>query len=78
VPAPFPGPDLLGPSDEGDGAHITYKAKVPQSLLNPHKRVVLIHGSGTATNKGQIGAIHVTTSSTTLKFTMRLVRIPFH
>jgi hypothetical protein len=78
VPAPFPGPDLLGPSDEGDGAHITYKAKVPQSLLNPRKHVVLIHGSGTATNKGQQGAIHVTSSSTTLKFTMRLVRIPFH
>jgi hypothetical protein len=38
--------------------------------------VVLIHGSGTATNKGQQGAIHVTSAKTTLKFTMRLVRIP--
>jgi hypothetical protein len=75
VPSPFPGPELLGPEDTGDGAHITYKAKVPQTLLNPHKRVLLIHGSGTATNKGQEGAIHITSSTTTLKFTMRLRRV---
>lgn len=75
VPAPFAAVDLLGPSDEGDGAKITYKAKVPSSLLNPRKKVVLIHGSGTATNKGQEGAIHITSATTTLKFTMRLRRV---
>jgi len=74
VPAPFPGPELLGPDDEGDGAHISYRARVPKSLLNPHKRVIVIHGSGTATNKGQEGAIHVTSSTTKLKFKMRLRR----
>src|SRR5262249_41231241 len=68
VPAPFPGPSLLEPGDTGEGNHTTYKAKVPKSLLNPHKHVVLIHGSGTSTNRGQEGAIHVTSASTTLKF----------
>jgi hypothetical protein len=76
VPAPFEAIDLLGPNDEGDGEKIHYKARVPSSLLNPHKKVVLVHGSGTATNKGQAGAIHVTSASTTLKFTMRLRRVP--
>jgi hypothetical protein len=74
VPSPFAGPELLGPYDTGNGARITYKAKVPQSLLNPHKKVVLVHGSGTATSKGQEGAIHITSATTTLKFTMRLRR----
>ncbi len=75
VPSPFPGPELLGPDDTGDGAHITYKARVPRSLLNPHKRVIVIHGRGIATNKGQEGAIHITSATTTLKFTMRLRRV---
>lgn len=78
VPAPFAGPDILGSGDNGQGNQVTYKAKVPKSLLNVHKHVVLIHGSGTAAGKGQEGAIHITTSETKLKFTMRLVRIPLH
>jgi hypothetical protein len=39
-------------------------------------KLVLIHGCGTATNEGQEGDIHVTSATTTLKFTMRLRRVP--
>jgi hypothetical protein len=77
VPAPFAPVGLLGPFDEGQGAKVHYKATVPSSMLNPRKKVVLIHGSGTATTgKDQEGAIHLTSASTTIKFTMRLVRVP--
>ncbi|HEY7630360.1 MAG TPA: hypothetical protein VH817_06665 [Thermoleophilaceae bacterium] len=76
VPASFEFPELVQPGDNGTGAHIVhFSARVPRSLLNPHKHVVVIHGSGEATNKGQEGAIHVTSATTTLKFTMRLVRV---
>ncbi|HEY2603043.1 MAG TPA: hypothetical protein VGI67_15910 [Thermoleophilaceae bacterium] len=57
------------------GVHTSFKAKVPSSLLNPRKHVVLIHGLGTSTEKGQQGAIIVDSATTTLKFTMRLVRV---
>jgi len=76
VPASYEFPELVQPGDNGTGAHIVhFSAKVPRSLLNPHKHVVVIHGSGEATNKGQEGAIHVTSATSTLKFTMRLVRV---
>ncbi|HEX6460748.1 MAG TPA: hypothetical protein VF032_17655 [Thermoleophilaceae bacterium] len=61
-----------------DGLHARYRAKVPAGLLNPHKHVVVIHGSGTATQSGQEGAIFMDSTSTTLNFTMRLVRVPLH
>jgi hypothetical protein len=38
--------------------------------------VIVIHGKATATNSGQEGDIHVTSAVSTLKFTMRLVRVP--
>lgn len=76
VPLGFGFPAVLTPSDDGSGSHIKYSAPAPRSLLNPHKHVIVIHGKATATNSGQEGAIHVTSAVSTLKFTMRLVRVP--
>jgi hypothetical protein len=78
VPAPFAPVDLVGPFDTGvGGTRVHYRATVPSSMLNPRKKVIVIHGSGTATTgKDQEGAIHLTSASSTIKFTMRLVRVP--
>jgi hypothetical protein len=76
VPMGFAFPGVLTPSDDGSGSHIKYSAPAPRSLLNPHRHVIVIHGKGTATNSGQEGSIHVTSAVSTLKFTMRLVRVP--
>jgi len=77
VPVGFGFPNVLPPSDEENGSHIKYSAPAPRSLLNPHKHVITIHGNATATNSGgQQGDMHVTSAVSTLKFTMRLVRVP--
>jgi hypothetical protein len=74
VPVAFAFPNVLPPQDDENHSHIRYSAKAPSSLLNPHKRVVIIHGKGTAANSGQEGSIHVTSATSTLRFTMRLRR----
>jgi hypothetical protein len=76
VPMAYGFPAMLAPSDDGSGSHIKYSAPAPRSLLNPHKHVIVIHGKATATNSGREGDIHVTSAVSTLKFTMRLVRVP--
>ena len=70
-------PDLVGTTDPGRDEHATYSAKVPRGLLNPHKRVLVIHGKGTATRHGRDGGVYVDSGTTSLSFTMRLVRVPF-
>jgi hypothetical protein len=78
VPVAFAFPQFLAPGDAENGSRIKYSAPAPRSLLNPHKHVIVIHGKGTATiaSPVQEGSIHVASAVSTLKFTMRLVRVP--
>jgi hypothetical protein len=76
VPKAFGFPDVLPPKDYENHSTIKYSAKAPASLLNPHKKLVIVHGSATATNSGQDADMHVTSAVSTLKFTMRLRRAP--
>jgi hypothetical protein len=69
-------PDLAGTTDPGRDERATYSAKVPRGLLNPHKRVLVIHGKGTVTRHGRDGGTFVDSGTTSLSFTMRLVRVP--
>jgi hypothetical protein len=69
-------PEMPATTGGLDHLRVKYSAKVPSSLLNPRKHVVTIHGHATATTAGQQGAIIVSSAQTTLKFTMRLVRVP--
>lgn len=69
-------PEMPGTVGGLDNLKTHYSAKVPKSMLNPRKHVVLIHGTGTSTTHGQEGSIIVNSATTTLKFTMRLVRVP--
>jgi hypothetical protein len=71
-------PDLAGTTDPGRDEHATYSAKLPRGLLNPHKHVLLIHGKGTVTRHGRDGGVYVDSGTTSLSFTMRLVRVPLH
>jgi hypothetical protein len=69
-------PDLAGTTDPGRDERATYSANVPRGLLNPHKRVLVIHGKGTVTRHGRDGGTFVDSGTTSLSFTMRLVRVP--
>jgi hypothetical protein len=71
-------PDLAGTTDPGRDERVTYSARLPRGLLNPHKRVLVVHGRGTVTRHGRDGGTFVDSGTTTLSFTMRLVRVPFH
>lgn len=71
-------PDIVGTTDPGRDEHTTYSAKLPRGLLNPHKRVLVVHGKGTTTRHGRDGGVYVDSGTTSLTFTMRLVRVPFH
>jgi hypothetical protein len=70
-------PDIVGTTDPGRDEHVTYSAKIPRGLLNRHKRVLVIHGKGIATRHGRDGGVYVDSGTTSLSFTMRLVRVPF-
>ncbi len=55
------------------GAHVTYTAPLPASLLDPGRRVIIIHGTGSATShRRDVVDAHATTR---LRFTLKLVRI---
>jgi hypothetical protein len=76
VPMAFGFPAIVPPKDYENHSKIKYSAKTGRSLLNPHKHVVIVHGSATATNSGRDFDAQVTSAVSTLKFTMRLVRVP--
>jgi hypothetical protein len=77
VPKAFGFPAIVPPKDYENHSKVKYSAPAPRSLLNPRKHVVVIHGSATATSSGgQEADMHVTSAVSTLKFTMRLVRVP--
>jgi hypothetical protein len=71
-------PEMPETTTPESGSHVTYSAKVPRSLLDPRKRVVTIHGSGTVTSKSHEGSIIVDSATTTLNFTIRLRRVRLH
>jgi type 1 fimbria pilin len=76
VPAAFGFPALVGP-DAGSDVHVKYRAHVPRSVLNTHKRVIVIHGVGKAT--GTTDEVDTkATGTSTLHFTMRLRRVHIH
>lgn len=76
LPLAYGVPTFVEPKDYENHSKIKYSARTGRSLLNPHKHVVIVHGSATATNSGQDSDAHVTSAVSTLKFTMRLVRVP--
>ena len=79
LPDAFGLPAIVPPKDYENHSKVRYSAPAPRTLLNPHEHVVVIHGSATATSSGgQEADMHVTSAISTLKFTMRLVRVPLH
>jgi hypothetical protein len=76
MPMAFAFPNVLPPKDYENHSKIKYSASTSRGLLNPRKHVVIVHGSATATNSGQVADMHVSSAVSTLKFTMRLVRVP--
>lgn len=66
-------PDLVVPRIIDAGVHITYSAPVPKSMLDPSKHVIVIHGVGRVT-ESHSDSTQTWHATTTLKYTMRLVR----
>ncbi len=66
-------PNLVVPGTIAAGVHVTYSAPVPASMLDPSKHVIVIHGVGRLT-ESQSDSTQTWHATTTLRYTMRLVR----
>jgi hypothetical protein len=63
-------PTVGGTDDE----HVTYSAPMPKTMLDPHKREIVINGVGRLTSDFKVGNISGHELSK-LTFTMRLTRV---